>query len=301
MFKKWTSVLAFASANLISGYGVAQDVFPYASNEILSPSTTQVYDFSNVDQLILADVAKGFPGATLAVWHNGEIVNLSAYGYTKIHDENSPKRGFGSDDHDNSPSLPESEMVPTTTATMYDLASNTKMYSTNYALQYLVSQGMLDLDSKVEDILPDFKDNKCQEGAESCDIISGKASVTVRDLLHHTAGNEPTVEYYMESGEMYSQQRQKTMELMLKTDLKYSPHTVVAYSDIDYMILGQIIEEITGQRQDEFMEKNFLCTFRFDTYRLSLTQSASKWTHLPARTIRRNRGVRQYSRRAAYL
>lgn len=265
MFKKWTSVLVFSSASLIATSSFSQQILPQSHNEVLSPSTTHLYDFTNVDQLIMADVVKGFPGATLGVWYKGEIVNLSAYGYTKIHDENTPKRELGSGDHNNAVSLPDSELVPTNVDTIYDLASNTKMYSTNYALQYLVSQGKLDLDSKVEEILPLFKDNYCEESAETCDIIQGKALVTVRDLLHHTAGNEPTVEYYMEEGELYSQQREKTLELMLKTDLKYPPHTVAAYSDIDYMILGQIIEKLTGQRQDEFMDKTFYAPLGLDS------------------------------------
>ena len=41
------------------------------------------------------------------------------------------------------------ESAPVTNETLYDLASNTKMYSVNYAVQYLVSRGELDLDAKI--------------------------------------------------------------------------------------------------------------------------------------------------------
>lgn len=213
-------------------------------------NSKDTYDFSNVDKVIEQDISDGFPSAAIGIWYKGDIVKVDSYGYIKIHDEYTPKRPLGSTEHNNDVSLPNEKLIPTVDNTIYDLASNTKMFSTNYAIQYLVSNGKLDLDQHVSDILPEFAD-------QPTDLIKGKAEITVRDLLQHQGGHQPSVEFYKETGDMYSQSREKTLNIMLKTELMQAPHTAVTYSDIDYMILGQIIEKITGMTQDKFMHDTF--------------------------------------------
>ncbi len=64
---------------------------------------------------------------------------------------------------------------------MFDLASNTKMYAVNFALQHLVSTGKLDLNKNISHYLSDFNDHPE-------DDVKGKNRLRVIDLLHHHAG-----------------------------------------------------------------------------------------------------------------
>ncbi|GMG86504.1 penicillin binding protein PBP4B [Biformimicrobium ophioploci] len=206
-------------------------------------------DFSELDALMQSNIEAGFPGAVLGVWHAGEIIKLQAYGYAKRHDAREPART------PQAPLLlapiPENERIPARLDTIYDLASNTKMYATNYALQHLVSEEKLDLDAPVQRYLPDYRDRPQ-------DPVKGKATVTVRDLLRHTAGHPPSIEFYKSNDpELFAIDRAAGLLAMQRAPLQVPPRTRVKYSDIDYMLLGQIIEAITGKTQDRFLQETF--------------------------------------------
>lgn len=186
-----------------------------------------------VDELIQQDVNNGFPGAVLMIIKDGKIVKNSAYGYAKKYDGLSL--------------LKHPQKMKTNI--MFDLASNTKMYAVNFALQHLVSIGKIDLNSTVQSYFPNFKD-------KSTDTIKGKDSLRLIDILHHTAGFPADPQYHnlTIAGSLYTQDRNETFEKIAETPLEYVPGTKNIYSDVDYMILGFIIEKITGQRLDEYVE-----------------------------------------------
>ncbi|WP_420828172.1 penicillin binding protein PBP4B [Cytobacillus citreus] len=186
-----------------------------------------------VDRLIEQEIKNGFPGAAIVVIKDGKIIKNSAYGYAKKYDGHTPLKH------------PQKMKVDT----MFDLASNTKMYSVNYALQHLVSEGKVDLYQTIQHYYPSFKDNEA-------DKIKGKDSLRIIDLLHHTAGFPSSVHYHnpARAGDLYSQDRKTTVEMILKTPLQYEPGTSQIYSDIDYMLLGFIIEKVTGQQLDKYVE-----------------------------------------------
>ncbi len=73
----------------------------------------------NVDELIETDIENGFPGASLIIIKDGKIVKDSRYGYRQVYD------GMEELKH---PKKVKKD-------TLYDLASNTKMYATNFALR----------------------------------------------------------------------------------------------------------------------------------------------------------------------
>ena len=95
---------------------------------------------SLISDLIESDIENGFTSAQLAVIRNGRMVYENAWGKTNSYLP------------DGSPN-PDSPDV--TTDTLYDLASLTKMYSVNYALQKLVTDGEVSLDAKIVDYLGD--------------------------------------------------------------------------------------------------------------------------------------------------
>ena len=92
-----------------------------------------------IDDFMNASVKYGFSGAQIAVIKDGKMVKNSAYGNVN---------GWNPD----GTVIDPDKAVAVTTDTLYDLASNTKMYSVNYAIQYLYEQGKLDLNTKIMDI-----------------------------------------------------------------------------------------------------------------------------------------------------
>nr|MDH3155798.1 penicillin binding protein PBP4B [Bacillus licheniformis] len=189
-----------------------------------------------VDRLIEQDVKAGFPGGALILIKDGKIIKKEVYGYKQKYNGlialKHPKKMKAN--------------------TMFDLASNTKMYAVNFALRHLVSTGKLDLNKNISQYLPDFKDHPE-------DDVKGKNRLRVIDLLHHNAGFPASWNYYdpKSAGHLYSQSRSKTLEYLVKTPLAYEPGTKQIYSDIDYMLLGLIIEKITNERLDTFVENRF--------------------------------------------
>ena len=185
-----------------------------------------------VDALINSEIEQGFPGAVLQIIKDGRIVKQTAYGY---------KRKFA----DGGKLMNEFE--PMGVDTLFDIASNTKMYSTNYALMKLVFEGKLDVNNPVKEYLQDYRGGKREE-------------IRVKDLLSHIAGYESEAHFFLPNNnlgsEFYSLDRDKTIKLLqTKVPFIYKKGKRAIYSDTDYMLLGLIIEAITGMRQDEYVEK----------------------------------------------
>ncbi|MGL5380153.1 penicillin binding protein PBP4B, partial [Clostridium sp.] len=192
-----------------------------------------------LDDFINKEVSEGFPGAALIVVKNGEIVKSSSYGYSKKWDKNNL--------------LEEKEEM--SVDTLFDIASLTKVLSTNFALQKLVSEGKLNVDDLVVKYLPTFVDKQDAK-------VKGKSKITIRDVLNHRAGFAPEIRFFdnknatvIKEG-LYSQDREKTIELLPTVPLQYEPGTDTIYSDTDYMILGLIVEEIVGMDLDKYVEEN---------------------------------------------
>ncbi|MDF2804791.1 MAG: penicillin binding protein, partial [Anaerocolumna sp.] len=152
------------------------------------------------------------------------------------------------------------------------LASNTKMYATNYAIQKLVSEGKLNLDEKISSFpgWENYKDSYViytgdwtlgGKGKLPSTPVTGKETVTVRDLLHHSGGNIPDPQYpnrAVAGGLWYqnsdSANRSGIIDIICKTPLQYKPRTTIMYSDLDFMILGLLVEQITGMPLDKYVE-----------------------------------------------
>ena len=204
--------------------------------------------FKLIDQIIQAEIDHGFTSAQLVIMYNGAIIKQDAYGLVNSYSPEGEKLTTG---------------AKVTDDTLYDLASNTKMYATNYALQKLVTDGQLDVDQKVSDVLPEFQD-------DPRDAIKGKSELTIRALLEHQAGFPADPQYHNNnydknaedgvgnnSNPLYTQDRQAILQKIIETPLAYTPGTQTIYSDVDYMLLGLIVEEITGQGLDYYVNQTF--------------------------------------------
>lgn len=196
--------------------------------------------FSILKNLFESQIENGYPAIQLTVIKNGELINSSAYGFiSTVSDYGKP--------------LKKKKRV--TQKTIFDLASNTKMFSTNLALQKLVSEKKLSVNDKVISFFPDFKDDKKEK-------IAGKENITIEDLLNHQAGFPAGAGYYLKKEIRNKSKNDKrsnkkiTLELICKTPLIYEPGTRFIYSDIDYILLGLIIEKVTKKSLDKYVEEN---------------------------------------------
>ena len=223
-----------------------------------------------ISDLINAEVKYGFSGAQLAVIKNGKLVINEAYGAANGYRADSSRIEEGDEDY-----------VPVTTDTLYDLASNTKMYAVNYALQYLVAQGELGLRDKIVDYFPNFaerdniafKTNFNDQPITDADkdlIVSWKQQLTIQDILQHQAGFDPDPQFHNDQfnqdtqtpeagvdNPLYAIGSEAVAEAICKAPLNYEPGTRTVYSDVDYMLLGLIIEQVTGKDLDTFLKETF--------------------------------------------
>lgn len=127
-----------------------------------------------------------------------------------------------------------------TAGTIYDLASLTKVVATTTAAMILVDEGRLALDRPVRDFLPGFA------GA-------GKDEVTVRHLLSHSAG--------IASGGPLFEETEGHAAFLARIealDLADSPGSRSLYSDFGMILLGAVLEKITGRPLEGFVEERVL-------------------------------------------
>lgn len=221
-----------------------------------------------LEQIIQADVNNGFPSAQMAIVKDGKLVYQNAWGKVNSYNPDGTT-------NTNSPAV--------TNDTLYDLASNTKMYTANYALQYLVTQGKADLDSRLVDLLGSaFVEDTIDityNGYENPGLAVNKqwkAELTLRDILRHQAGFPADPQYHNDSFDQCAQKtvpgavnvlfsgwdgsaatRAATLKSIFKTPLMYKPGTKTVYSDVDYMLLAFAIEAITGKGLDAFLKETF--------------------------------------------
>jgi len=181
-----------------------------------APSAKQ-YDFSGVDAAITQAVERGsIPGAVVLIGHNGQVVHRKAFGRREVE--------------------PQSEAM--TTDTIFDVASLTKCMVTGVAMTQLIEQRKIGLDEPVVKILPEFAAN-------------GKAAITIRELLTHTSGLREDLDLTHEW-----QGRETAYRMAMQERPLHAPGTHFSYSDINYIVLGFVVEKISGLSLDEYAARN---------------------------------------------
>ena len=132
----------------------------------------------------------------------------------------------------------EPESVPMTDDTIFDSASLTKVIATTPAIMLLAERGKLRLDDKVDRWIINFK-------------AHGKGEVTIRHLLTHTSGLRPGL-----SSKPTWSGLEKALDLAKAERLTAQPGTLFRYSDINFILLGEIIQLASGQLLEEFTSKH---------------------------------------------
>lgn len=127
---------------------------------------------------------------------------------------------------------------PATLETVWDMASLTKPVATATSVWILADRGKVDPDQPVARYLPDFKGD-------------GREKVTVRHLLTHTSGLPAgnSLEHY-KAGKAAARAR------LCATALQAPPGAKFTYSDLGFILLGWIVEDVSGQPLDRFARDN---------------------------------------------
>ena len=198
-----------------------------------APIAAPAPDFATVSKLVNdAIAAHRLPGAVVAIGHGGKNVFHQAYGSRKLADE----PGL-----DGSPTPAE----PMTEDTIFDMASLTKVLATATAVMQLYEQGMVQFDDPLQKYLPDFNTANDPQRAE----------VTVRMLLTHTSGETGDVDLKDPWG-LYEADKTEGIHRALTTPLQSGPGEVFRYSDINFILLGALIEKVTGEAEDVYVQQN---------------------------------------------
>lgn len=155
------------------------------------------------------------PGAVIRVKYRGEWVFQEAIGHDSTADSKVPM----SENH------------------LFDAASLTKVMATLPSILKLLEEGELFLHDRAAFFLPEFAQN-------------GKGDVTIRQLLTHSSGliaHRPYFERKMDYKEVLHE--------IFHDGLVYEPDTKVVYSDLGFIMLGEIVQKISGMRLDEFARR----------------------------------------------
>jgi SSS family transporter len=187
-------------------------------------------DFTPVSTLINDAIsAHKLPGAVVVIGHDDKVVLENAYGVRKL---------AGEPGLDGKPSPAE----PMTEDTIFDMASLSKCLATATAIMQLYEQGKIaSFDDPVEKYLPAF--NPEHDPA--------RTHVTLRMLLTHTSGEGPDVSLKDPWG-LASPDKAEGIHLALTTPLMSAPGVTFRYSDINFILLGDLIQTLSGQPEDEY-------------------------------------------------
>ena len=168
-----------------------------------------------------AIAARAFPACLLAVTFCGELVAQKALGRF-TYDPASPQ---------------------VTTASIFDLASVTKILATTAAAMILYERGLLDLDAPVTAIVPDF-------ASPFADHASRRREITLRMLLAHSSGLPAYVKLFLRA-----QTREDLLQAAFTTPLADAPGARAEYSDIGFIILGVVLERLADESLDAFCQR----------------------------------------------
>lgn len=163
------------------------------------------------------------PGAVIQIKQGNTVVYKNAFGYAQ-------KLNFDQQ----LMSKPEKA----TTAHLYDIASLTKVIGTTTSIMLLADRGLLKIDEPVSSYIKAF-------GSPD------KAKITIRHLLTHTAGLYEWYPLYFKC-----KNKHETYKFIENLPLKFPVGAERHYSDLGFVLLGEIIENISGKPLEVFVQQN---------------------------------------------
>lgn len=179
-------------------------------------SATAQSSFSAIDQIVTQAVDEHqLPGAVVIVGHDGHVVFRRAYGMRSLE--------------------PTQERM--TLDTIFDMASLTKPLTTATAIMQLYQQGKIGLNDPVAKYLPEFGAN-------------GKQDITIRHLLTHYSGLPPDLPL----DEPWEGTEEGFRRAFAIAPIR-PPGEQFLYSDINFIVLGALVEKLSGLTLDEYTRR----------------------------------------------
>jgi serine-type D-Ala-D-Ala carboxypeptidase len=146
----------------------------------------------------------------------------------------------------------EPDSPPVEPGTLFDLASLTKVLATTTAVMRLYDRRLLVLDAPLAEWLPEFA---------AADVSDARRlGVTPRMLLDHSSGLPGYARLFESAND-----RLAMIDACLRQPLTADPGTHAEYSDIGFMILGYLVEEIAGERLDSFCQREIFAPLGMST------------------------------------
>jgi uncharacterized protein YbbC (DUF1343 family)/CubicO group peptidase (beta-lactamase class C family) len=163
-----------------------------------------------------ATVQQQIPGAVVIIGHDGLVVYRKAYGSRAIE----PKR------------------EAMTIDTVFDCASLTKVVATTTAILQLWEQGKFRMNDPVAKYVPEFGQN-------------GKQDITIRQLLVHYSGLAPDMDLMK-----HWEGKDTAYRMAFEAAPASPPGSAFVYSDINFIVLGALVERLSGESLDEYAAKH---------------------------------------------
>jgi uncharacterized protein YbbC (DUF1343 family)/CubicO group peptidase (beta-lactamase class C family) len=155
------------------------------------------------------------PGAVVIVGHDGKVAYRKAYGSRAL--------------------VPRREEM--TLDTIFDCASLTKVLATTTAIMQLWEQGKVRMNDPVAKYLPEFAQN-------------GKQDITIRQLLVHYSGLAPDLDLTR-----IWEGKETAYRMAFEAAPESAPGAQFVYSDVNFVVLGALVERLSGESLDEYATK----------------------------------------------
>ncbi|WP_047816012.1 serine hydrolase domain-containing protein [Rhodopirellula islandica] len=188
-------------------------------------SASKDFPASTVAQLVQDGIqAQKCPGAVVSVNFRGQTIYQAAFGNREL----------------------EPQRKPMTVDTVFDLASLTKPIATATSVMILADEGKLSLTAPVSEYLPEF-------------AVHDKQSVTIEHLLLHTSGLIP------DNGMSdYQGTHAESIANLMSQKLRSPPGTRFRYSDVGFLVLGELVHQVSGMPLDQFTQKRIFAPLQMN-------------------------------------
>jgi uncharacterized protein YbbC (DUF1343 family)/CubicO group peptidase (beta-lactamase class C family) len=170
-----------------------------------------------IDGIVLEAIRdEQIPGAVVLVGHDGQEVYRKAFGERSLE--------------------PRREAM--TVDTIFDLASLTKVIATTTAVMQLMEKGQIRVNDPVAKYIPEFAEN-------------GKEEITIRELLTHYSGLPEGLDLTQPW-----EGRETALRMAYAEKPIYAPGSHFLYSDVDFIVLGALVERVSGMSLSAYCQNN---------------------------------------------
>lgn len=196
----------------------------YSNCQSVLHNTAKTILISKIDSILQTKVnLDEIPGAVIQIKIGDQLLYKHAYGYEQKYDFNHQLLN------------PPDSM---TINSLFDIASLTKVIGTTTSVMLLVDRGLLRVEDPVCKYIKAFN-------------TSEKKEITIRNLLTHTAGLYEWYPLYYRASN-----KNESYKLIGELPLQFPVGEQRRYSDLGFVLLGEIIEIVSGLPLDKFMQKN---------------------------------------------